>query len=366
MEETKRFLTTFMTAISTCSLYSRAHASVEELARKAHEILTGLIKERLELMVLEGELVVNRNPVRGLGLHGANLMKRFKRKGLSRVDFLKGITFIELKQFIADMADPDRPVMTYPHIKTGAVDVRVGGIMTGVEIDVDSVASEQIEGVKRLYRGISSFKPLDTRGLEEIVLNFIVSFKKEASILKLISPVSAYSEYTYTHATNVAVLSMFQAETLGFRDELLHDIGVAALLHDVGKLFIPREILEKKGSLDEEEWNEIKMHTLHGARYLAKIDGLTPLAPVVALEHHLRYDGEGYPELGSHNGRQHFCSQIVAISDFFDALRSKRPYKRDWQIEEIIALMKNSAGREFNPVLVDNFSRAFTLALKQG
>ena len=128
--------------------------------------------------------------------------------------------------------------------------------------------------VREVYEGVSPFKKLNIAGLEEIVVNFIVTFRKEVNILKLISPVKSYSEYTYTHATNVAVLTMFQAETLGgIRDILLRDIGIAALLHDVGKLFISKEILEKKGTLDQREWQEIRLHPLYGARYLAKVDG---------------------------------------------------------------------------------------------
>ncbi|NOZ25680.1 MAG: HD domain-containing protein [Nitrospirae bacterium] len=360
----KTFISALMSAISNCSLYSKEHISVENLTKKSLSILNELLTERdsLEIMVVEDHLVVNKTPARNTGHHGINFIKRLKRKGISRIDFLKGITYTELKQFIADLSDPDKELKTYPHIKTGIIDVRIGGYR--IEGDDETFTSEQVERVKELYHSISPYKGLSVSGLEEIVVNFIVTFKREANILKLISPVKAYSEYTYTHATNVAILSMFQAESLGARDDLLHDIGIAALLHDVGKLFISKDILEKKGKLDREEWEEIKLHTLHGARYLAKIDGLTQLAPIAALEHHLRYDCTGYPTLNAGGKEQHFCSQIIATSDFFDALRSRRPYKRDWQIKEIIALMKESAGTEFNPFLVDNFSRTLMKALE--
>ncbi len=131
------------------------------------------------------------------------------------------------------------------------------------------------------------------------------------NILRLISPVKSYSEYTYTHATNVAVLSMFQAETLGIRDTLLRDIGISALLHDVGKLFISKDILEKSASLDKEEWEEIKMHPLYGARYLAKLEGIPSLAPIVAYEHHLRFDGKGYPSLITGEKKHIFAVRLL-------------------------------------------------------
>ncbi|HEB74816.1 MAG TPA: HD domain-containing protein [Nitrospirae bacterium] len=360
----KTFISTLMSAISNCSLYSKEHVSVENLTKKSLDTLNGLLTEResLEIMVVEDHLVVNKTPARNMGHHGTSFIKRLKRKGISRIDFLKGVTYAELRQFIADLSDPESELKPYPHIKTGIIDVRTSKYK--IKGDGEVLTSEQVERVKEIYHSISPYRRISVSGLEEIVVNFIVTFKREANILKLISPVKAYSEYTYTHATNVAILSMFQAESLGARDDLLHDIGIAALLHDVGKLFISKDILEKKGKLDKKEWEEIKLHTLHGARYLAKIDGLTQLAPIAALEHHLRYDCKGYPSLNAGERKQHFCSQIIATSDFFDALRSRRPYKRDWQIQEIIALMKEGSGTEFNPFLVDNFSRALMKALQ--
>jgi len=192
-------------------------------------------------------------------------------------------------------------------------------------------------------------------GLEEIVVNFIANFKRESNILKILSPVKSFSEYTYTHATNVSLLTVFQAQTLGIRDELLHEVGISALLHDSGKLFIPKEILDKKGKLDEKEFEEIKKHPIHGARYLAKIDGLTRLAPIVAFEHHIKYDGSGYPQYSLNRKKPLIFSQIVAISDFFDALRSRRPYRASVNTKDILALMKKGSGKDFNPFLVDNF-----------
>jgi HD-GYP domain-containing protein (c-di-GMP phosphodiesterase class II) len=158
---------------------------------------------------------------------------------------------------------------------------------------------------------------------------------------------------------------MFQAETLGIRDVLLRDIGIAALLHDVGKLFISKEILEKKDTLDQREWQEIRLHPLYGARYLSQIEGLTRLAPVVAFEHHVRYDGKGYPKLRLNRKKQHICSQIVAISDYFDALRSRRPYRRALEMKGVLSIMRQEASGAFNISLLDHFTRAMHGALSQ-
>lgn len=362
MENIKNLISILMTTVSYCSLYSKDHAFVDELIQKGLSIINDILAEKksLEIMFVGNDIIINKNPLRDTGTHGANFMRRFKKKGISRVDFLTGVTFPELKQFILNLAETGKGLTGSPCIKTGTVDVRVGGIkVDAADLDMGSaveLTSTQIDKVKEIFHDISPYRMLNTAGLEDIVISFFLTFKREANILKLISPVKSYSEYTYTHATNVSILSMFQAESLGIKDDLLHNIGIAALLHDVGKLFIPNEILEKEGALDETEWEEIQRHTLYGARYLAKIEGLPRIATIVALEHHLKYDGKGYPQFKVDLKNQHFISQLVAVSDFFDALRSRRPYKKDWELKEILSIMKKNAGREFNPFLVDHFA----------
>jgi HD-GYP domain-containing protein (c-di-GMP phosphodiesterase class II) len=335
--------------------------------RKALELLNQFFdkEEVLEILIVEDELVINKNPIRNGGLHTASLMKRLKRKGISRIDFIKGVSITELKALVMDLAEQGREVKTYPHIKTGIIDVSLADKIEEAldEETLAGITSSQIEHLKEIYNDVSLFKPINIAGLEEIVINFFVTLKREAYILRLLTPVKSYSEYTYTHATNVAILSMFQAESLGFSGKLLHEIGIAALLHDVGKLFVSRDVLEKKGRLEKPEFEEIKKHPIYGAKYLSRIESLTPLAAIVAFEHHMKYDGSGYPDISETDRKQHLCSQIVAISDFFDALRSIRPYRKALEVKEILAIMKTKAGKDFNPLLLDNFSRMLLMAL---
>jgi len=350
-EDVSAFITSLVIAVSNCALYSRGHEAFDEFTKKCFSLLQGILTDRLAMMVIDNELIVNSNPLRK-GVHISNLIARFKRKGISRIDILPGVTLNEIRQLIADIAETGKTMKSYAHIKTGTVDIQLSNETGG---DVEQYSSLiEIEKVKGIFHS-SIFKPLDIKGLEEVVLQFIAAFKKESNILKYLSPIRASSDYTYTHATNVAVLSVFQAESLGISQELLYEIGIAALLHDAGKMFISKDILEKKGKLDEKEFAEIKMHPLQGAWYLAKIPALTRLAPIIAFEHHMKYDGTGYPEARLNGGKQHIFSQIVAVADFFDALRSTRPYRGGMDVKEIFVLMKKGAGKDFNPFLTDNF-----------
>lgn len=106
----------------------------------------------------------------------------------------------------------------------------------------------------------------------------------------------------------------------------------------------------------------MELHPLYGAQYLAKINGLTRLAPIAAFEHHLRYDGRGYPKLKS-NIKQHICSQMIAISDAFDILRITTPHQTALDLKEVLVTMKTKDEGLFNPFLIDNFIRSIHLAL---
>ena len=161
-------------------------------------------------------------------------------------------------------------------------------------------------------------------------------------------------EYTFTHVVNVCILTMSQAEALGFRGKKLYEIGMASALHDAGKLLVPEEILTKPGALTPEERSIMESHTVRGARYILGLEGVPKLSVLAALEHHLRFDGSGYPNI-SDNWRPNLVSQMLIISDVFDAMRSRRCYKEPAPLEKIIEILESEQGTTFNPFLVKNF-----------
>ena len=195
---------------------------------------------------------------------------------------------------------------------------------------------------------------IDIRGVDEMVTGFIKGFRREINPLSLLASLKSANEYTFTHVTNVCILSMSQAETLGFKGNHLHDIGVASLLHDVGKIFVPEEILNKPGNLTPGERAIMETHTVKGARYLMGIEGIPKLAVLAALEHHLKYDGTGYPSLKG-GWRPSIASQVISIADVFDAMRSKRAYQAAATMEQIAGVLQKGRGTSFNPQLVDHF-----------
>lgn len=368
-EKVKKFITAFMSALSNCSLYSSEHESVDICVKKAFSLLEDIFREaeRLEIMIVDNDLIVNKIPLREAGIHGINIVKRLKKKGITCAEFEKDITPAELKDFIIEIADAGRDVSSHPHIKTGVIDLRRGGQTDNVFADIDSrdmhqLTNDQFERVKAVFHGISSFLKLNIGGLDEITTRLAPLLRKKSNMFQIIKPAGISGEYNSSHAFNVAILAMSHAETMGIKDELLNNIGAAALLHDVGKLFISKEVFEKKAGLDERDCEEIKMHTVYGAKFLARVNGLTPLALIVAFEHHMGYDGKGYPAPGAITKKQHFCAQMVAVSDLFDIIINKKPYKKEEELKETLALLKRISGSALNPLLVDSFSKMLLTA----
>jgi putative nucleotidyltransferase with HDIG domain len=170
-----------------------------------------------------------------------------------------------------------------------------------------------------------------------------------------------FDQYTTTHSLNVAVLSMGLAESLGCRPKEIRAIGVAGLLHDIGKIRIPLEVLTKPGKLNDEERAIMNSHPIDGARVIMQSDQDLGMAATVAYEHHIMLNGGGYPVL--HYKREcALASRLVHVCDVYDALSTKRPYRDAWPSEKTMAYLEERAGTEFDPDLVATFIRT----LKQG
>jgi putative nucleotidyltransferase with HDIG domain len=161
-------------------------------------------------------------------------------------------------------------------------------------------------------------------------------------------------DYTFTHMVNVAILTMGQARTLGIDGQLLRDVGLAALLHDIGKVLTPVEILRKPERLTDAEFRIMQRHTVDGAEMLRRIPDMPTLAPVVAFEHHLRLDGSGYPETARRE-QLNVATMLCSIADVYDAMRAQRTYQPSFPTDRILAVLQGPGRPQFDQQLVQRF-----------
>ena len=382
-EGLSRVVSLLTAAVTNTGLYSSTHPQVAQYVEKAYAGLVDMLRQKPEITVLliGNDLVTDNRPLvaSGAASYVSNFSRILKRKAVERMTFTTGLTKPELQSLINDLASPDSvSVRSTLSVKLGRVELRVkkddkGGagalsvLAEGVAVSVPGASQEalqellsltesELDALKEVYLSAKKHKKIDVRGVDEVVKGFIQGFRREINPLSLLASLKSVHEYTFTHVTNVCILAMGQAETLGFNREHLHQIGVASLLHDVGKVFISEEILSKPGKLSQDERRIIETHTVKGARYLMGIEGIPKLAVLSAMEHHLKYDGSGYPSIKG-GWRPNIVSQLISIADVFDAMRSSRSYQGSKPMQEIADVLKKGSGTSFNPQLVDHFFR---------
>jgi HD-GYP domain-containing protein (c-di-GMP phosphodiesterase class II) len=173
----------------------------------------------------------------------------------------------------------------------------------------------------------------------------------------MLTTVKSYDEYTYHHMVNVCILTLALARAIGLPRERAVALGIGGLLHDVGKVKVPQDVLQHDGALDEEQWRLIRRHPIDGAGLILVTTG-DPLnaALSVVLEHHAAFDGSGYPALSGHRAPS-LPARLVAVADSFDALTSKRSYRKPEERRQALSLLQAGAGRAYDPRVVRTFVR---------
>jgi HD-GYP domain-containing protein (c-di-GMP phosphodiesterase class II) len=368
-----RVIAQLTAAVTTTSLYAPTHPQVAQYVEKAHGLLQDLlrIKPEITILLIGDDLVADNRPLAAGSAFVANFVRIMRKKSFERLSFLPGMTKAELEGLIRDLAASEAvSVRSSSGIKLGKVELRIkkldeqraggGDAATGSEVSPEiaeqllALTATELDELKALYSTAKKHRKIDVRGVDDMVKGFIKGFRQEINPLSLLASLKSVNEYTFTHVTNVCILTMSQAENLGFTGDHLHAVGIAALLHDIGKIFIPDEILSKHGVLTPEERRIIETHPVKGGRYLMGIDGIPKLAVLSALEHHQKFDGSGYPSIKG-GWTPNVTSQMITVADVFDAMRSRRSYQEPIAQEKIEEVLVKGSGKSFNPMLVDRF-----------
>lgn len=190
---------------------------------------------------------------------------------------------------------------------------------------------------------LSSLRVLTSAILEQIL--------SDPSVVLRLAHIKSYDEYILYHSVNVCVLALGIGVALGLGEGDLRELAVAAILHDLGKITIPRQVLHKEGPLDQAEWELVRRYPVRGADMLSRLPGFNRLPMVVAFEHQLRLDGGGYPPVPT-DWRLHPFSQIVSLADAYDSLTTLRRHRRAMPALRALAVLRQEAGTAYDPDLV--------------
>lgn len=198
------------------------------------------------------------------------------------------------------------------------------------------------QGSKNQHQVLGIIKDMDT-----LVDQLVKNLKEDENALIHIAGLKSYDDYTYHHSLSVAVLSVAIGQALKLEERQLHLLGKCAMMHDIGKISIPIEIINKPGKLEKEEFNVIKRHSPEGYQYLNKYSVHDPMLLSTVLFHHERYDGSGYP-YGLKGNKIPLFSRIIAVADVYDALTSPRAYRTAESPGEAVEYVMGNAGVAFD------------------
>ncbi len=352
------FLRELQSAVSSRRLYAADHPRNVEVLDRLEAHVAALTVSRAEFSALSDadRLITDDGLVESHAPVARGIFRALNQRGFDRLTVSRGVTRPELAAFVDTIAaiESGSPatLTPTPHLLFSRL-VRKTGTGVGIGAWGGGFVSGRGVPLERVWLSIET-GPIELEVLEGLVLALSRTVSHNRDALIPLVTLQSHDAYTVTHITNVAVLSMALASALGFSSAFVHDSGTAALLHDVGKLKVPPDVLSSPTKLTESQLVLMKRHPEDGARMLMGASRLPDLAAVVAFEHHLQFDGGGYPSVPA-GWKTHIASEITHVADVYDALRSDRPYRQGLPAETAAQMMTADSGRVFDPYVLKVF-----------
>jgi putative nucleotidyltransferase with HDIG domain len=367
------FLTSLGQALATMNLYDEGHPARERALQNSHETLLRLLETDSDcrFSFLTGEVVYGKRVL--LEFREWEWAGRLAEIGVERLEFLPPVLYGDFDRFVSTVydrlkGDAQSPLLAPVQAPTG---IRYGRVtIAGETVDhladhkvvttVPFTLEDELEGIAWIHEQVTLTNDLPMVETETIVRSLALAMHQEGQVVLPLLELKRFDQYTTTHSSNVAVLTMGLSEYLGYPPREVRLLGVAALLHDIGKVKVPSEILLKPGKYSPEERKVIETHPVEGARIIMTRHRNMELAATVAYEHHINLDGSGYPQY-TFPREAHFASKLVHVCDIYDALSAKRPYRDAFEPEQALKVVQDLSGRHLDPDLVN----AFTTLIRQ-
>ena len=330
----------------------------------AHLQVLQKVDRRVSFSFLGDDVVFQDRPIRSL--RGWDWSNRLAGAGIQRIEFETEVTREEFDGFLSEVLakltlyaasqlGAKRGAGAGGPIKFGQVGLRE--MQQAPQIATATIGlslREEADTVQWMHEETQGGHGLPLAEAEAVVRSLAAAMHGDQAIVLPLLEMRRYDEYTTTHSLNVCVLAMGLAEWIGLGARDVRAFGVAGLLHDIGKVKIPTEVLNKPGRLTPEERDIMNRHPVEGAKIIIASEENLDLAAVVAYEHHIMQNGGGYPRL-DYPRECHQASKLVHVCDVYDALRTNRPYRAAWPPGKVLAYLEERAGTEFEPDVARRF-----------
>ncbi len=363
-QSAEELLRRLVSALRAMQLYSLAHPIIARNVEGLVVLLAQLLGEvpSIALGLVGTEIVVGDRPAGKIEQLG-DTARRLQRAGIERITFERGVTKTEIEALLgaiaaleasADDAPAELPVL--PHVRVGRVQVaRRASSDTADMATIRQLYTDAVAAAASVYESAAADGHPDVTIARTVVDGLAQVVQENRTALMALTALKKYDNYTFTHMVNVSVLTMGQARGLGVDGSLLREFGLSALMHDIGKVRTPTEILNKPDKLTEREFAVMQQHVVHGAEILHRTPEMPWLAPVVAFEHHMRLDHSGYPKVPRDS--LNLATMLCSIADVYDAMRSQRAYQQAFPSDRILAVLKRNDSAQFDPHLVRRFTQ---------
>ena len=374
----EKFLIAFYRLASAVKIYQSNNAVLRDCAEEFMDIISQLILEEgsLELRVARGQfylyeekLVYQRENINVV----KEMLDYFEHRMNPGFNFNSGIKDATVDQVLAlsrllnNAAKEKDPLPWLSHkLAQGPFPWVEMEVSSG---DIDDNEDELKEMARKTYSyALSSVKEVSqkivfqgrsgVRKIKRIVQNMVDFLQDDDSVLLGMSTIREYDDYTYTHSVNVAILSLCLGKRIGLSRVSLSWLGICGLVHDLGKLDVPQDILNKPGKLSQDEFHEMEKHPLKSVCQILRLNASRDLKTKILLpplEHHMKYDSSGYPKVRRKQTISLF-GRIISIADVYDALSSPRVYRPTaYGPDRALSIMLEGSGKDFDPILLKVF-----------
>lgn len=296
------------------------------------------------------------------------LVREFKKREVGAVIFKDSIRPEDIQLFLKAFIASGFSETPYKMMSDGIAEShniiidRLKKIKEGEEVDARKIIKKTyfnaVSYTKGVITKIRSGEKVNIKKAKRIVETMVDQLLEEEQLLLGMTAIKDYDEYTYHHSVNVSILSIALAQRLGLSRKKLTELGLVALFHDIGKIEIPQEVLNKPSNFTEDEWRLMRRHPVWGVRAILKLRGFDSAAirsAIVAFEHHMYYDFSGYPKVKKYMELDLY-SRIVSLADQYDAMTSSRVYSRiPMSPDKALSIMMDRSGTQLDPLLFKFF-----------
>jgi putative nucleotidyltransferase with HDIG domain len=360
--------------IRTAQIHNPTNVAVLSSIEKFISLINSLLKDEgnITLEIVGDYFYVNESRVKFSMEYLLNfdfLVREFKKRSLGSVSFLCRLQPEDLQVFLKEFISSLFTSEPFQALQDGMKKVSCFDVGPLRKVKEDAEEQDIRKTVKKTYFNAVSFtkgvmnklrsgEKISMKKAKRVVESMVDTLLEQEEFLIGMTAIKDYDEYTYHHSVNVNILSIAIGQRLGLGKKSLMELGLVALFHDIGKMEVPQEVLNKPTSFTDEEWKIIKKHPVWGVRAVLRMKGFDASsirAAIVAFEHHIHHDRTGYPQIMK-TADLDLYSRIVSIADQYDGMTSSRVYSRvPMTPEKALSLMMERMERQLDPLLFKFF-----------